>query len=559
MTSASHDAAEGNHGPDGPDGRDGPDGPDGAVLIGCDVGTSAVKTIVCSAYGTLLGRSAAEHPMHHPRPGWAENDPEDWYAGLIQTIRAAVAGSAVDPARVAGLAVVCQREPVVLTDAAGAPLAPAISWTDLRATAESSDIAARIGRGRLIATTGMTTSPGMSLAHLLWFQRYRPGLWRSVRRIRFAKDYLLHRLTGCPAGDVPTDPTTPSRSGLLDVARRRWSGEICAAFGIDPGLLPPIGAQPWQRVSGLPAGVAREVGLRPGVPVAMGGSDDAAATLGCGATEPGQVSVGTGTAANWRTVLDRWLPDHSGRGDVSPHVVPDRYIHEVAIESTGSSLRWLRDVLNGPSSGQAGFDELIRSAAEVTCGADGLLCFPFVDGAGRAPRYAAGARGAYLGAVSGHTRGHLARAMLEGIAFQYRATLPLAGQRAAGGGPGPGDAIATGDGEAHNPVWNQLKADVLGVPLRVPRITDLAAAGAAILAGIAGGVFADAAAGAAGLVSWDRRYDPDPRRTAEYAKLSARYELAYQRLARTFGRDQRPDRAGQTSQSTSGTRQGTQA
>jgi sugar (pentulose or hexulose) kinase len=472
--------------------------------------------------------------MHHPRPGWAENDPEDWYQGLIRTVRAAVAASAVDPAEVAGLAVVCQREPVVLADAVGHPLAPVISWTDLRATAEASEVADRLGRDWLVQTTGLTPSPGMSLAHLLWIQRNRPGLWHSVHRIQFAKDYLLHRLTGYPA----TEPTTPSRSGLLDADRQQWNEEICDTFGIHPGLLPPIGAQPWECAAGLPAGSAQQLGLRAGVPVALGGSDDGAATLGCGAIRPGQICVGTGTAANWRTVLPSWQPDLSGRGDVSPHVVPGRYIHELAIESTGSSLRWLRDVLIGPSSGQGGFDELIRSAAEVPCGADGLLCFPFVDGAGRAPRYAAGARGAYLGAVSGHSRGHLARAMLEGIAFQHRATLALAGYRAEDGPASPADALSTGDGEARNPVWNQLKADVLGVPLRVPTIPDLAAAGAAILAGIAAGVFADAAAGVARLVSWNRQYNPDPRRSAIYAKLNARYEVAYQQVARTFGQDE---------------------
>src|SRR5258708_26079922 len=190
---------------------------------------------------------------------------------------------------------------------------------------------------------------------------------------------------------------------MLDVARQRGSGELCDALGIGRGRRPAIGAQRWQCVTGLPTGSARELGLRPGVPVAMGGSDDAAATLGCGAIRAGQVSVGTGTAANWRTVLAGGQPDHSGRGDVSPHVVPGRYIHEVAIESTGSSLRWLRDVLLGPSSGQAGFDELISSAAEVPCGADGLLCFPFVDGVARAPRYTAGGSGAVLGAVFSHT------------------------------------------------------------------------------------------------------------------------------------------------------------
>ena len=510
---------------------------DGPVLVGCDIGTGAVKTILASSDGALLARSAAEHPMHHPRPGWAENDPDDWYRGLSRTIREAVTAAAVDPARIAGLGVVCQREPVVLTDAAGVPVARSISWTDVRATAESGEVAARLGRDWLIETTGMAPSHGMSLAHLLWFQRHRGDVWRSVRQIRFAKDYVLNRLTGCRA----TDPTTPSRSSLLDIRRGQWSQEVCGAFGIDAGLLPRIGAPPWAPVAELPAARTADLGLRPGLPVAMGGSDDASAALGCGAIEPGQACVGTGTAASWRTVLGEYRPDHSGRGDVSPHVVPGRYVYEVAIESTGSSLRWLRDVLAGPAAGpvvkgRAGFDRLIGEAAGVTCGADGVFCFPFVDGAARAPRYAAGARAAYLGLASGHTRAHLVRATLEGIAFQHRATMSILTGPGAHAGPlSLREPIGIGDGEARSPAWTQLKADVLGVPLRVPRIADLAAAGAAILAGIAAGVFSGAAAGVARLVRWDRQFDPDPRRSAVYAELGAEYELAYQRVAQTFG------------------------
>jgi sugar (pentulose or hexulose) kinase len=488
---------------------------DGPVLVGCDIGTGAVKTILASSDGALLARSAAEHPMHHPRPGWAENDPDDWYRGLSRTIREAVTAAAGDPARIAGLGVVCQREPVVLTDAAGVPVARSISWTDVRATAESDEVAARLGRDWLIETTGMAPSHGMSLAHLLWLQRHRGEVWRSVRQIRFAKDYVLNRLTGCRA----TDPTTPSRSSLLDIRRGRWSHEVCDAFGIDAGLLPPIGAPPWAPAAELPAARAADLGLRPGLPVAMGGSDDASATLGCGAIEPGQACVGTGTAASWRTVLGEYRADHSGRGDVSPHVVPGRYVYEVAIESTGSSLRWLRDVLAGPQSGRsAGFDHLIGEAAGVACGADGVFCFPFVDGAARAPRYAAGASAAYLGLASGHTRAHLVRATLEGIAFQHRATMSIL--TGPGAHPGPlslREPIGIGDGEARSPAWTQLKADVLGVPLRVPRIADLAAAGVAR------------------LVRWDRQFDPDPRRSAVYAELGAEYELAYQRVAQTFG------------------------
>jgi xylulokinase len=512
---------------------------DGPVLIGCDIGTGAVKTILASCDGTLLARSSAEHPMLHPRPGWSENDPDDWYRGLSLTVREALAAAAVAPDRIAGLAVVCQREPVVLTDASDTPVAPSISWTDGRATAEAGEVATRFGRDWLIETTGMAPTHGMSLAHVLWFRRHRGDLWPSVSRIRFAKDYVLHRLTGYDA----TDPTTPSRSSLLDIRGPGWSQEICDGLGLDPGLLPPVAAPPWAPVAELPAAQAAELGLRPGLPVAMGGSDDASATLGCGAIEPGQACVGTGTAANWRTVMGTCRADHSARGDVSPHVVPERYLYEVAIESTGSSLRWLRDVLSGPGS-QDGFDRLVGEAAEVACGADGLVCFPFVDGAARAPRYADAARAAYLGVASGHTRAHLVRAMLEGIAYQYRSTMTILTRPGAHPGPlSTDDPIGIGDGEARSPVWTQLKADVLGTPLRVPRIADLAAAGAAILAGLAAGVFTDAADGVARLVRWERQYDPDPGRSATYRELSAAYDLAYQHVAHTFGHDDQPEPA----------------
>jgi xylulokinase len=428
-----------------------------------------------------------------------------------------------------------------------------ISWTDGRAVAERDEIVARFGRQWLIETTGLVPTHGMSLAHLLWLRRHRAELWRGARRIRFAKDYVLYRLTGCQV----TDPSTPSRSGMLDICSQQWSDEICGAFGIEESMLPPIRERAWQLVAELPAAQADELGLPPGLPVAMGGADDASAALGCGAIRPGQACLGTGTAASWRTVLAGCTVDATGQGDISPHLLPDRYLHEVAIESTGSSLRWLRDVIADPGErGETGVAALVRSAAEVECGAEGLFFFPFVDGAARAPRYTSEASAAYLGLRSGHGRAHLVRAVLEGVAFQYRATmLMLASSGALARSISAGDPIRVGDGEAMSALWTQLKADVLGVPLQVPQLADLAAAGAAILAGIAAGVFADAASGAARLVRWDQRYDPDPVRSATYAEISAKYERAYQHVAETFGR-YRP--TGQDQHITSGHYQGAQ-
>jgi xylulokinase len=475
-----------------------------SLLIGCDIGTSAVKTILTSQTGQLLGHRVAEHTMRHPRPGWAENDPEDWYGGVAATVRDVLTDTSVSPERVAALAIVSQREPVVLIDHQGNALTPAISWTDRRTDAEAKEVSDRLGRAWLIENTGMAPVPGCSLTQLMWLQRHRPDEWRRTTRILFAKDYVVQRLTGQAATDV----STPGRSLLLDIERGQWLPEICDAFGIDPALLPEISHQPWEVIGELRASRARELGLLAGTPVAMGGADDAAATLGAGAIEPGELCVGTGTATNWRTVLERPRPDPTGRGDVAPHVVPQRYILEVAIESTGSSLRWLRDTIAADQS----FSALAHE----------LLFHPYVDGAGRAPRYLSGATGSFLGIVSGHTRGHLVRSVLEGVAYQYPPTMGIVATLADVHPP-----IATGDGEAQSAIWNQIKADVLGVSLDVPVIVQLAAAGAAILAGVAAGVYADVAAGVQAIVRPDRHFHPDPVRHAAYRDLRDAHERSF--------------------------------
>jgi xylulokinase len=457
------------------------------LLLGCDVGTSAVKTVLMTAGGDLLARRSAEHAMHHPRPGWAENNPDDWYQGLAHTIRGVLRDAEVPPERVAAISVVAQREPVVLVDVQGAALCPAISWTDRRTGAEAREVADRFGRSWLIAKTGMVPVAGASLPQMLWLRRHRQDDWRRAHKILLAKDYVVSRLTG----ELTTDVSTPGRSLMLDIGQGEWCSEICDAFEIDRERLAAIVTAPWEQIGELTATAAEQLGLAPGTPVATGGADDAAATLGAGAIEPGEACIGTGTATNWRRVLDQPRTDPSGRGDVAPHVVAERYIYEVAIESTGSSLRWLHDTFAPDRS----FDELIEEASRLPPGAEGLVFYPFLDGGARAPHYLENATGAALGIVSGHGVGHMVRALLEGVAYQYPATMEIAARGSTIRAP-----IATGDGEARNPFWNQLKADVLGVSLRIPRVIELAAAGSALLGGLCAGFFATAAEGVRALV-----------------------------------------------------------
>ncbi len=481
------------------------------LLIGCDIGTSAVKAVLTTPDGDLVARQIAEHPMHRPHPGWAENDPEDWYDGVTGVVRGLLKASGVAASRVAALGVVAQREPVVLLDGSGRVLTPSISWTDHRTYREAQEVCDRFGRTWLIDRTGMAPVPGATLTHLMWLRRHRNADFAQARRIIFAKDFILERLTG----ERGTDGSTPGRSLMLDIHQGEYAAEICSASEIDAGALSPITRRAWEAIGTLRPNWADEFGLGRQTIVATGGADDAAATLGGGATETGQLCLGTGTATNWRLVCDSVKPDETGRGDLAPHVVPGRYIFEVAIESTGSSLRWLRETFGLGAS----FAELLEEAEKIPPGADGLMFLPFVDGAGRAPWYVEGAAGALLGIVSGHRRGHFVRAVLEGVAHQYPRTLEIVASRSPVRPP-----FVTGDGETGSPLWTQIKADVLGVPLAVPKIPHLAAAGAAILAGVAAGIFADVQSGARAFVETERIFEPDSGRHARYRELRASYE-----------------------------------
>lgn len=506
---------------------------DGDCVIGVDIGTSSVKAVVVSLDGSLLGRACIEHPMHRPCPGWAENDPDDWYRGVVGSVRQALADGSVEPERVLGLSIVSQRDPVVLLDYQRRPLTPAISWTDRRTEGQVRELCDRLGRQRLIELTGVVPIAGLSLPILMWTQANLPDVWRETRQIAFAKDYVLMRLTG----RLETDTSTPARSVMNDFRRGGWAAEICDAVAVPPELLPPITCDPWDRFDELSPTAAAELGLLPGTPLGAGGADDASAALGAGAIDDGDLCAGTGTGSDWRSVKTAPVPDAlHARGDIARHVVKDRYIFEVTIESTGSSLRWFRDTFapevgGDGAGGHDAYAALLETARDVPPGADGLFFFPYVDGGRRAPWYLTGATGGFVGIVSGHTRAHFVRALLEGIAFQYPPTLALVDPDRQLTQP-----IAMVDGEARSALWNQIKADVLGHPVRTASVVESAALGAAVLAAQAAGVFGSASEAVASLVHFDREYVPEPARRQEYAEIRARYDDVFACVRDTYER-----------------------
>ncbi len=495
------------------------------ILIGVDVGTSSVKALAVALDGTPLAEASVEHPMLRPRPGWAENNPEDWYRGVVSAVHQLLAGDRVDGAAVQGIALVSQRDPWVILDGDMKLLGPAISWTDRRTEEELAGLCDRLGRSWLIDRTGVLPIPGLGLPTLLWVQRHQPEVWRAARRLMAPKDYVLWRL----ANVIGTDISMPARSVMNDVRTDSWCPVICDANDVALELLPDICWRPWEQVAELPAQTAALLGLPAGIPIAAGGGDDPSATLGAGAFADGDLCAGTGTSSDWRLVKTECEPDSVlARGDLARHLVADSYIFGVCIESTGSSLRWFRDAFPDPST-NGDYLPMLEQARGIAPGADGLVFLPFVDGCNRAPWFVEGATGSFLGIVSGHTRGHFVRAILEGIAYQYPPTIALIAP-----GDHSGRPITLVGGETRSELWNQLKADVLGVALRTTQVDEAATLGAAILAGQAAGLLADAADGVRQLVRFKRTYEPDLDRHATYAELRASHEDLFGAVRQTY-------------------------
>jgi sugar (pentulose or hexulose) kinase len=311
---------------------------------------------------------------------------------------------------------------------------------------------------------------------------------------------------------------------LNDARAGGWSAAICDAFGIDAGRLPDVALRPWEPFDTLGVAAAEELGLPPATLVAVGGGDDPAAALGGGAVLAGELCMGTGTASNWRSVVAAYRPDASGRADAAAHVVPDAWLLEVTIGSTGSSLAWFRDAFC--ANGRVlPFSELCAEAEALPPGADGLLFYPYLEG-GRSPVFRDEASGVFFGVLGGHSRAHFVRAILEGVAYQYPGTLALL--------PPVAGPVGMVDGETRSRCWTQIKADVAGLAIRVPEVNEAAGVGAAILASLAAGVHPDAARAARSMIRWADVVEPDPARHARYAELRRRYEAVYACLENAY-------------------------
>jgi xylulokinase len=432
------------------------------LLAGLDVGTSSVKGLLVRADdGAVVARAEVEHPLSMPRPGWAEQDPEDWWTGAR-----AVLDALGDEAEIASIGLTGQMHGLVALDASDRVLRPAMLWNDGRTGPECAEIERRLGLRALIEHTGNRALPGFTAPKLLWLARHEPDVYARIARVLLPKDYVRLRL----CGEHATDVSDASGTLLFDVARRRWSDAMTDALEVDPAWLPPALESP--QLSGTtPAGV----------PVGAGAGDQAAGALGVGVDRPGPASVVLGTSGVVFAASETFAADREARVHAFCHAVPGAWHSMGVMLSAAGSLRWLRDVV--APGGE--FAALLAQAERWEPGAEGLTFLPYLAGE-RTPHADPRARGAFIGLSLRHDRGALVRAVLEGVAFGLRDGLDLVSELS--GRPRLGRVSGGG---ARSRLWLQILASVLELPLQRTAVDEGASFGAALLGGVAAGTFAD--------------------------------------------------------------------
>jgi xylulokinase len=471
------------------------------ALVGLDVGTTAAKGLAIDPDGAILARSQVEYPLSTPRTGWAEQDPADWWRASKQVL-----GELRDAAgRFDGIGLSGQMHGLVALDGDDRVLRPAILWNDQRTGAECEEIERTIGRQRLLSLTGNRALPGFTAPKLLWLRRHEPEVYERISRISLPKDYV--RLQLC--GEHATDVADASGTLLLDVAGRRWSDEVVTALGLDAQWLPAVLESP--EVSGF---------TPDGVPVAAGAGDQAAGALGVGVDRPGPLSVALGTSGVVFAALDAFAADDAGRVHAFCHAVPGAWHAMGVMLSAAGSLRWLRDA----TASGVSFDSLTEEAEDWPAGTDGLTFLPYLAGE-RTPHADPDARGAFTGLTVRHDRGALVRGVLEGVAYGLRDSLDLIVEL--GGEPALGRVSGGG---ARSDLWLAIVASVLELPLERVAVDEGAAFGAAILGGVAAGVWADVHEGVAATVAASGRVEPVPEWVEVYRKGRERFRALYPAL-----------------------------
>jgi len=497
-------------------------------ILGIDIGTSGSKALLIDAGGQVKASITTEYPLSTPRPLWSEQDPQDWWNATVASIRGVLQKARTDGASIASIGLTGQMHGLVLLDSREEVLRPAILWNDQRTEAQCRAIHERIGAETVIERTGKPALPSFTAPKILWVREHEPDVFNAAAKMLLPKDYVRYRLTGAFFSDV----ADASGTSLFDVRKRQWCEEMIGALDVPREWLPEVTESPVASTTVSATG-AEETWLRPGTPVVAGAGDQAAEAVGCGIVADGEVSVTIGTSGVIFAATKDARIDRAGRVHAYCHALPGMWHLMGVMLSAGGSLQWYRnaffqaEVKEAAAVGDDAYDVILRPAAEVPPGCEGLLFLPYLTGE-RTPHADPYARGVFFGLTRRHARAHMTRAVLEGVSFGLCDSLELVRDlgidvravRASGGG-------------ARSEFWRQMLADVFRADIQTVNTTQGAAYGAALLAGVGIGVFAgvpEACAKAVQVTSTTRPTDA----ASVYLDYYRHYRALYPALAEQF-------------------------
>ena len=502
------------------------------VFLGIDIGTSGAKTLAIDQQGRILAAATAEYPIYHPRPLWSEQDPEDWWQATVKTVRAVVKQARLKAADVKSIGLSGQMHGSVFLDRRDRVVRKALLWNDQRTAAECDEIHARAGgRAALIRMVANPALTGFTAPKILWLRNHEPRNYDKTVKVLLPKDEIRRRLTG----EYATEVSDASGMLLLDVARRKWSSSLLGKLELDPDLLATCYES--EDVTGkLTSEVARKLGLSADCVVVGGAGDCAAGAVGNGIVDRGTLSTSIGTSGVMFVHSDEPKIDPQGRVHTFCHAVRGRW-HLMGVNlSAGGSLQWFRDQLcdaekiKAKRQGVDPYELLTAEAALAPAGSDGLFFLPYLSGE-RTPHADPDARGCFVGITAAHTRGHLIRAIMEGVAYSMLDSLqiireleiPVRQIRASGGGSRSG-------------LWRQIQADVFGQKVVTINAEEGPAYGAALLAAVGAGAFANVEEACAATISVVKETPPEKQAKKYHDAAFPIYQDLYRALKDDFKR-----------------------
>ena len=486
-------------------------------FLGIDIGTGGSRAILISEIGEIIASATVEHiPFASPQIGWAEQDPRDWWRACVEAIRTVLATEHIKAEEIGAVSFSGQMHGSVLLDESDEVLRPALIWCDQRTEKQCVEITEKIGAERLIKLVCNPAVTGFTLPKLLWVRENEPEIWKQVKTVLLPKDYVRLRLSGDKASDVADSSGTL----LFDVQKRDWSVEMLAAMEIDRSLMPNVFES--IEITGKVSTIgAQETGLLEGTLVVAGAGDNAAGALGMGIVHSGMVSATIGTSGVVFVVTEKPLLDPKGRIHTLCHAIPNRWHNTGVTQGAGLSLKWYRD--NFGFSGES-YNDLMEIAAKVPAGSEGLLWTPYLMGE-RTPHLDPHARASLVGLTASHTRAHVVRAILEGVAFSLRDSLEIFEELKA-----PIANIRLGGGGAKSELWRQIQADIYGNTVETMRAEEGAAYGAAILAGVGGGAWKSVDEACNSTIQTAQTIEPDADNVKLYNRQYKNFKLVYPAL-----------------------------